>query len=368
MKPRVLAAAVAILAMLSLHCSGDAPLSGSDERIEFLRLFITEESGTIDAFAIDPLDPGAFEKIDDLGENDCDFATLDSEYYDVYFSTALGEPLAVEPRNRLPEPIYITVRCLDLGSLRGQSNIPLRWEDSGHNIDALSLTTRAGTMFGRQIVNIRYGECGEDPALNEWPASNALGPPDKIVTHLGGGFSSVTIRMDFIMMGALTLFEQSNSPSVIYYRHVPNFDTRLFEKLPELTQETHDFASADCELFDIYFSDAGGAPVDFSLRLDLPVPLYLTIDCLNLNCDTLDPDMPATWSEADWHVDAVRLSFGGWHRFGRSVARAVYGDCGQLPVSNLWPAENILGAPDSTCSRMGGGFSSVTVQLADSTS
>lgn len=370
MKPltRLLIVSAAILAMMSLRCSDDAPLTSPGENTELLRLFITEETGTIDAHAINPLDPIAFERIDDLDANNYDFKTSDAEYYDIYFSTILGEPLTIDPRNRLPEPIYITVRCMDAGSLLEKSSTSLQWEHSGHNIDALALTTRAGTMFGRQMVNIRYGESDEPLSLNEWPASNALGPPDGIVTHMGGGYSSITVRMDFIMMGTLTMIEQSNTPPTVHYYNLPNLDPRLFEKLPELTQVMYDFATADCELYDLYFSDAGGAPLSYSKRLDLPVPLYVTIDCYNLNCDTFEADSTALWSAADSNIDALRLSFSGWHRFGYFLTRVRYGSCGQLPVSNQWPAENLLGIPDSTFTRMGGGFSSVTVMLADSTS
>lgn len=365
----IVLAGLTVLAMSFLSCSDDTPVSTSSQSSDIIRLFLIEETGRLNTYAFNPLDQRSFEYIEDLEERrQYDFSTCDAEYYDVFFSTALGEPLNIDPRASLHEPIYITIRCFDLGSLMDKEDSAARWEESGNNIDALTLSTLSGPLFGEKVVRVSYGPCDEPLAENEWPVTNALGPPDDIVTHLGGGLSSMTIRMGTIPRGSLGIFERSNTPPVTIVHSFPTLDRRLYEKLPELSQEVYDLVSADCELYDLYFSDADGVPLDYSQRLELPDPVYVTIDCLNLNCDTLEPDSYALWSDADDNIDALRLSFAGWHRFASTVTRISYGTCGQAPAANEWPVENMLGIPDGDFSRMGGGFSSVTVMLADTTS
>jgi hypothetical protein len=354
-------------ALLPAGCSDEQP-TATAKLIHFLRLIITEQTGSLESYAFSSLDPVIFERLPGLGAQEYDFATGGCEYYDIYFSSVLGEPLDIEPRDRLPEPIYVTIDCVDMSCIGGEpDNAPL-WSGAGNNLDAVALTTLDRPLFGKEIVRVRYGACDEPLALNQWPADRALGPGDAIVTRMGGAFSSITMRMDFITLGALTLFEESNTPPYIFAHTFPNLDARLFEKLPELTQEHHDIATGDCELYDIYFSDADGTPLDFSRRLNLPDPVYVTIDCNDLDCDSDEPDAPQLWAGAGNNIDAVRLSFYGWHRFAGSITNLTYGACGQLPEFNEWPAENMLGPPDGSITRIGGGFSTITVQLADSSS
>lgn len=358
----------ALVMATALHCSDDTRPYGASGDAAMVRLYIAEQTGTTRMYSFDPVDPRLFQRIDNLGPDEFDMKTCNAEYYDIYFSTVLGEPLGIDPRNHLPEPVYITVRCLDGCSLPDGGDSAARWEEAGNNIDALTLMTKSVTLFGRDVTRVRYGACDEPLDLNQWPACNALGPPDERFTHLGGSYSSMTIRMDFIERGNLTVFERSNTPSRIFHHTLSNLDPRLFEKLPNITQVDYDLASGDCELYDIYFSTMAGEPLDYEQRIELPEPLYLTIDCIDLDCDTFEPDSFAVWSETDWSIDALRLSFGGWHRFAGTLVRARYGACGEPTVANRWPAENMLGIPDSTCARMGGGFSSVTVELSDTTS
>ncbi|UCG51686.1 MAG: T9SS type A sorting domain-containing protein [Candidatus Latescibacterota bacterium] len=170
----------------------------------FLQLSVYEQTGAIQRYSFPPSDERLYQMIPnpgpvDLGYEGYDFGTGGCEYYDVYFSDRLGNPLGLSPADPLPEPTYLTINCLDLNCNNGEPDPAPSWQGAGNNLESVVLETNAGDLWAVELTRIRYGLCEDPWPLNHRPAENILGPPDDVITGMGGGNTSVTLRFGTLL-------------------------------------------------------------------------------------------------------------------------------------------------------------------------
>ena len=97
----------------------------------------------------------------------------------------------------------------------------------------------------------------------------------------------------------------------------------------------------------------------------LPAPAYLTILCMDLNCNDGSITPAPTWVGAGNNIDAVKIAYGGTDYWANGVLQATYGLCDEpfsAKTSNF--ADAALGPQDAGITKMGCGPSALTLRLA----
>ncbi|MDD3642750.1 MAG: hypothetical protein PHQ19_04720, partial [Candidatus Krumholzibacteria bacterium] len=165
----------------------------------------------------------------------------------------------------------------------------------------------------------------------------------------------------------LKIYEQTGSINVYTF---PLDDVRLFDDTaglpgpPSLGYGGYDFGTGGCEYYDIFFCDSAGSALEIGPGDPLPPALYLRIECWDISCnDGADVAAP-NWVSAGNNVDAVVLDLDGQLLYGREIADAVYGLCDEpfdAKTSNF--AGSALGPPDGGITKMGCGWSMITMAL-----
>lgn len=159
-------------------------------------LVVTEVTGSAVDYPFSLDDARLYQRIENLGPSANDWSTGAWEFFDVYLSDAAGNCLNLQPGDPLPDPVYVTIRCLDLNSNTGLPDNSPDWIGAGCNIDGVQLMGPGLLKWGVELTSIRYGNCDLPQSLNtDRVAENALGMPDGIFTGMGGGLTSLTMRL-----------------------------------------------------------------------------------------------------------------------------------------------------------------------------
>lgn len=190
-KSRISGAAFAAILLV-----GTASIPHAAELADAFTLTVYEQTGSINAYAFQSSDARIYAKLaGDPGPSYHDFGTTGCEYYDLYFSDASGNALSLIPGDPLPVPAYLTLVCMDLDC---NSMLPIgspTWVGAGNNIDAVSLAFPDSVYWGNAITQAQYGLCDEPlSAKTSNFAEAALGPPDAVITKMGGGLTIITMR------------------------------------------------------------------------------------------------------------------------------------------------------------------------------
>jgi len=165
----------------------------------------------------------------------------------------------------------------------------------------------------------------------------------------------------------LTVYEQSGSIDAYVFQ---SSDSRLYETIAgdpgpvNWSYNGYDFGTSGCEYYDLYFSDAAGNLLSLSPGDPLPSPAYLTIVCMDLNCNNGLPDAAPTWIGAGNNLDAVKLAFADTVRWANAVTHVAYGTCEEpfsAKTSNF--ADATLGPQDGIITKMGCGRSAITLRF-----
>ncbi|UCF04556.1 MAG: Ig-like domain-containing protein [bacterium] len=169
--------------------------------VEEFDLYIYEQTGSMDIHHFSSNDSRIYEALGipgppAYGYDGWDFSTSGCEYFDIYFSDSLGTALGLQPGDALQEPAYLTIACTDLNCNNYEPDPPLHWAGAGNNLDAALVIFPMDSLWGVVNTRIEYGLCHEPfEAKTDRFASNALGPPDGLITMMGGGFSLITMRL-----------------------------------------------------------------------------------------------------------------------------------------------------------------------------
>jgi hypothetical protein len=165
----------------------------------------------------------------------------------------------------------------------------------------------------------------------------------------------------------LKIYEQTGSINVYTFGLD---DIRLFDDTaglpgpPSLGYIGYDFGTGGCEYYDIFFCDSAGAALGIGPGEPLPAELFLRIECWDISCNDWSVVPAPNWVSAGNNVDAVVLDIDGQLLYGRTIVDAVYGLCDEPfedKTSNF--AESALGPPDGGITKMGCGWSVITMAL-----
>jgi hypothetical protein len=169
----------------------------------------------------------------------------------------------------------------------------------------------------------------------------------------------------------LTVYEQTGSINAYAFQST---DPGLYTKLsgypgpPDWGGNGYDFGTGGCEYYDLYFSDSLGSVLALGPGDALPAPAYLTIICMDLNCNDGSITPAPNWVGAGNNLDAVKLSYAGATYWANAVAQATYGLCDEpfsAKTSNF--ADAALGPQDGGITKMGCGLSTLTLRLGTPT-
>jgi hypothetical protein len=196
---RFLVLGAALAAMIVLAAAGiphAAPLADP------FTLTVYEQSGPIDAYVFQSSDPLLYAKRTGYpgppgwGGNGYDFGTAGAEFYDLFFSDSLGNVLSLSPGDPLPVPAYLTLVCMDLNCNNGEMTPAPTWVGGGNNIDAVKIVYSGATYWANGVLQATYGLCDEPfSAKTSNFADAALGPQDAVITKMGCGPSTLTLRL-----------------------------------------------------------------------------------------------------------------------------------------------------------------------------
>jgi hypothetical protein len=168
----------------------------------------------------------------------------------------------------------------------------------------------------------------------------------------------------------LTVYEQTGTINAYTFQ---SGDEELYVKLPgdpgplSLGYNGYDFGTGGCEYYDLFFSDEAGNLLSLSPGDPLPLPAYLTIVCMDLNCNNGLPDAAPNWVGAGNNIDAVKIVVGGEVLWANAVMQAEYGTCDEpfsAKTSNF--ADAALGPQDGVITKMGCAQSVLTLRFGDS--
>jgi hypothetical protein len=182
------------------------------------------------------------------------------------------------------------------------------------------------------------------------------------VTAVSTGIA-VPVSADF----TLTIFEQTDSINTYTFNQD---DIRLYDEIagmpgpPAQGHIGYDFFTGGCEYYDIYFCDAAGTVLDIGPGDPLPINIFLKLECWDLNCNTWEPVAAPTWVSAGNNIDAVMLDIDGEVLYAQIVVEEVYGLCDEpfeMKTSNF--ASSALGPPDAEITKMGCGYSVITLNM-----
>jgi hypothetical protein len=167
-------------------------------------LTIYEQTGSIDAYTFQSTDPEIYAKLAGnpgppaWGGSGYDFGTTGGEYYDIFFSDPMGNPLALSPGDALPVPSYLTIVCVDYDANSGQIIPAPTWEGAGNNIDAVKISNGGVDWWAWAVIGATYGLCDEPfSAKTSNFAYEALGPQDGVITKMGCGLSKMTLEFHY---------------------------------------------------------------------------------------------------------------------------------------------------------------------------
>lgn len=126
----------------------------------------------------------------------------------------------------------------------------------------------------------------------------------------------------------------------------------------------YDFGTGGCEYYDLFFSDSLGNVLALSPGDELPAPAYLTLICMDLNCNDGSITPAPTWEGAGNSIDAVKIVCSGATYWANGVLQAVYGLCDEpfsAKTSNF--ADEALGPQNGGITKMGCGPSMLTLRF-----
>jgi len=128
-----------------------------------------------------------------------------------------------------------------------------------------------------------------------------------------------------------------------------SMDGRLYKKIDNpgpvgLGYGGYDFATGGCEYYDVYFSDADGNCLNLNPGDPLLEPVYLTLQCMDLNCNNMQPDPAPSWNGAGNNIDAIIMECFDGQLWAVELTDLHYGLC-DLPweENTTQTAENALG-------------------------
>lgn len=127
----------------------------------------------------------------------------------------------------------------------------------------------------------------------------------------------------------------------------------------------YDFGTGGCEYYDLYLSDSLGNVLALSPGDALPAPAYLTIVCMDLNCNDGSITPAPSWVGAGNSIDAVKIVSAGVTYWANSVLQAAYGLCDEpfsAKTSNF--ADEALGPQNGGITKMGCGLSTLTLRFS----
>ncbi len=180
--------------------------------------------------------------------------------------------------------------------------------------------------------------------------------------------ASIPQAASFADAFTLTVYEQSGSINAYAFQ---SDDPLLYEKRPGYPGPAgwggsgYDFGTSGCEYYDLFFSDSLGNVLTLSPGDELPAPAYLTILCMDLNCNDGSITPAPTWVGAGNNIDAVKIGYGGTDYWANAVLQATYGLCDEpfsAKTSNF--ADEALGPQDAGITKMGCGPSALTLRFS----
>ena len=340
-------------------------------------LTVYEQTGSIDAYTFQSTDPLLYAKRSGYpgpvgwGGTGYDFGTGGCEYYDLFFSDSLGNVLALSPGDPLPAPTYLTIVCMDLNCNDGSITPAPTWVGAGNNIDAVKISYGGANYWANGVLQATYGLCDEPfSAKTSNFADAALGPQDAGITKMGCGPSTLTLRFSPVPPPpTLTVYEQTGSINAYTFQST---DPLLYAKRSGYPGPAnwggsgYDFGTGGCEYYDLFFSDSLGNVLALSPGDPLPAPTYLTIVCMDLNCNDGSITPAPTWVGAGNNIDAVKITYGGTDYWSNAVLQATYGLCDEpfsAKTSNF--ADAALGPQDAGITKMGCGPSTLTLRIGN---
>ena len=174
---------------------------------------------------------------------------------------------------------------------------------------------------------------------------------------------AVPVSADF----TLTIYEQTGSINTYTFNQD---DIRLYDEIagmpgpPTQGYIGYDIGTGGCEYYDVYFCDSAGTLLDIGPGDPLPGNIFLKLECWDLSCNTWEPVAAPTWVSAGNNIDAVMLDIDGEVLYAKSVVEEVYGLCDEpfeMKTSNF--ASSALGTPDAEITKMGCGYSVITLNM-----
>jgi hypothetical protein len=161
------------------------------------KVVVYEKTGPMGKYTFTSGDHRLYEKLDELTRTVNDIRTGGCEWIDVYLSYADGRLRRMRPGDPLPENVYLTFVCRDVDCGDGLDKPAPSWQGAGHNLDAVELWLDDGTVYyATEVVSVNWGLCLQPvPENRDKGPENVLGAPDGVITGLGGGYSSVTVKL-----------------------------------------------------------------------------------------------------------------------------------------------------------------------------
>jgi len=183
-----------------------------------------------------------------------------------------------------------------------------------------------------------------------------------IVTFFSAG-AAVPVSAGF----TLTIYEQTGSINAYSFNQD---DDRIFTDLPGLPGPRgnglggYDFGTGGCEFYDIFFCNAEGTVLEISPGDPLPLEIFVKLECYDVSCNSWLAVASPNWVSAGNNVDAVMLNIDGQIIYAQAVVEEVYGLCDEpfeMKTSNF--ASSALGPPDAGITKMGCGWTVITLAM-----